>query len=472
MEDRDMDKASTLPSAGTPAARRIAPGPRGNLVMGNLDAFKRGPVQMILDLHRQYGDVVRNRLGPYLTHALIHPDQIEYVLKDNAGNYIRGQFYDRFKLFFGEGLLTTDGDHWLRHRRIAQPLFHRRRIDAMATAMADCADEMLRRWDARPDDGQPFDILPEMMRVSIAVLSRVMFNVDLGDSAGKIAGPVELAIRAMMPQTEPGKMLPLWVPTGFNRKIAKARRTLDQVVRNVIEERRAKNLEQDDLITMFLGARDEQTGEGLPTKEIHDEVMTILLAGHETTGTGLAWSLYSLSRHPAVRRRLKAELDAVLGDRPPTLADLPNLPYLKQVVEEVLRMYPPIWGYTRDAVGDDEVGGYHIPAGSTVFLSPYATHRHRAFWDNPEAFDPDRFAPEQAAKRPRFAYFPFGGGQRQCIGINMAILQTQIIVAMVTQRYELEAIPGHPVEYGRVVSLRPIRGILMARRACAKRPAA
>jgi cytochrome P450 len=442
------------------ATRRIAPGPRGSLVNGNLEAFKRGPIQMILDLQRQFGDVARNRLGPYMTHTLVHPDGAEHVLKNNHENYVRGRFYENFKLFFGEGLLTLDGKSWFQHRRITQPLFHKRRIEKMAGTMVDCTEVMLREWDNRRER-TALDLLPDMIKVSLAVLSRVMFNVDVSGDTKEICPPLELAIRAMMPQTDLYRMLPRWVPTPYNRRVSRGRQTLDRVIARVIEERRTLSVQDDDLISMLLGARDADTGKGMENQEIYDEIRTILMAGHETTATGLGWTFYALSQHPEVRRRLRDELERVLAGRTPTLADLSNLPYLRQVIDESLRVYPPIWGYTRDAIKDDEIGGYHIPGGSTVFLCPFATHRHPEFWSNPDAFDPERFAPGADANRPRYAYFPFGGGPRQCIGLHMAIMQMQIVVAMVTQRYDVDVVPGYPVEYGRLVSLRPLRGLVM-----------
>lgn len=452
---------TTIATPMPAAPRRIAPGPRGNFLTGNLAAFKRSPVQMFLDLQRDHGDVARNRMGPLLTHVLSHPKAIEHVLASNAGNYVRGQLYERFKLFFGNGLLTTDGEYWMRHRRIAQPNFHKRRLDAMTGVIADCGERMVERWRGSLAERQPFDLVPETIRVSLSVLSRTMFNVDLIDSAPKLGPAVEFAIATMLPQTSPYRMLPTWMPTGFNRRIERARAAIHEVVLSVVEERRRKTDDVDDLVSMFLEARDEETGQPLTDVEIRDEVATTLLAGHETSATGLAWTLYALSRYPAVRRRLCEELDSVLAGRAPTLEDLPRLPYLRQVVEESLRLYPPIFVYMRDSVADDEIGGYHIPARSTVFISTNGVHRHPDFWENPEAFDPDRFSPEQAAKRHRYAYLPFGGGQRKCIGFHLALLQMQIIVAIVTQRCELHAVPGLPIDYGHAVSLRPSHGMLM-----------
>lgn len=446
--------------AATAKARK-APGPRGSLIMGNLAEYMQDPIAMLSRLRREYGDVARNPLGPYLTFLISHPDDIKHVLQDNHANYIRGRFYDNFKPFFGEGLLTTDGDFWLRHRKLVQPLFHRRRVDTCSEEIQSSVDEMLRRWEGYSRSGEAFDIVPEMMHLTLSVLGKMIFGVDVGHLAEVIGPAVRLGVAAMMPQGNINDFLPRWLPTPHNRQISTAKQTLTNVMDWVREQRTHMHRNGNDLSSLLLSAVDEETQERLTEKEVQDEMMTIFLAGHETTGSGLAWSLYALATHPEVRARLEEELQRTVGDRPPSAADLPNLPYLCMVIDECLRVYPPIWGFTRDAAGDDEIRGYRIPAGSSVFVSPYVTHRHPEFWQNPEAFDPERFATEVAVTRPRFAYFPFGGGPRQCIGIHMAKLQMQLAVAMVVQRYRFEAVPGHPVERGATVSLRPVNGIQM-----------
>lgn len=452
-----MNKVTSVVGNGR-KPRRIAPGPGGG-IMGNLDAFKRGAVQMLLDLRETYGDVVRNRLGPYLTHCLFHPDYVEHVLASNQPNYVRGRFYDRFRLFFGMGLLTLDGEAWLTHRRITQPLFHKQRIAGMAGSMGECANELVERFGRHAKGGVALDIVPDMMRVSLAVLGKTMFSVDVSRTSDEISTDVALVIEAMMPQTSPIRMLPEWVPIPYNRRIAQARGRLGDVIRGVIRDRRVHpSSAKDDLVTLLVEGKNER-GESLAEKEIHDELMTILLAGHETTGTALAWTLYALSTHPDVRRRLRDELDASLGGRAPAFDDLPRLPYLRRVIDESLRVYPPIWAYNRDTVADDEIGGYWIPGRSTIFLSPYVTHRHPAFWTNAEAFDPDRF--ESNPRPPKYAYFPFGGGQRQCIGSAMAIMTMQILVAALTQHFDVDFVPGHRLKLGNVVSLRPMEGMRM-----------
>jgi cytochrome P450 len=458
---------ATSSAAQPRAPRAIAPGPRGSLIMGNLAEYKRDPIGMLMRLQREYGDIVRNRLGPYVTHALAHPALVKHVLQDNNTNYVRGRFYENFKRFFGDGLLTTDGEFWLRHRRIAQPLFHRKRIDSFSKPIAESVERLVDRWTDYARSGEDFDIVPETMWLTLSILGKVIFNVDISSTAERVGPSVRHGLEAMMPQGNVNDFIPGWVPTPHNRRIWRAKRALDVIMDEIIQDHRTNRAETSDLITMLLSAKNDETGQTLTQQEVHDEVMTVFLAGHETTASGLSWALYELSRHPHVVAKLRAELHEVLGESDPSADDMPRLPYLRMVLEEALRLHPPIWGYTRDAVKDDEIGGFHIPAGSSIFVSPYVTHRHRDFWTNPEAFDPERFEPGRSVGRLRYAYFPYGGGPRQCIGLHLANLQLCIAVGMIARRFDLAMTPGHPIAHGALVSLRPLHGISMTLRPAA-----
>lgn len=442
--------------------KRLAPGPRGSVVMGNLAEYKRNPVTMLLKLQQQYGDIARNRLGPFLTHALAHPDGVQHVLQENHRNYVRGRFYDNFKMFFGDGLLTTDGEFWRRHRRVVQPLFHRRQVESHTAAVGDAALALVERWLKQPAHA-PFDVVEEMMRVSLRMLGLMLFNADISRHADAVGPAVRFGIEAMMPQGNMNDFVPRWMPTPFNRRIARARRGIDAIVEAIVAEHRAGRCDTSDVISLLLAARDPDTGAPLTEREVHDEVMTVFLAGHETTGSGMAWGMYALAQHPDVLRRLRDELDSVLGGRAPDAGDIARLPYLVQTVDEILRLYPPIWGFTRDLVDDDEIGGYHMPAGSSVFMSPYVTHRHPALWANPDAFDPENFG-LHAPERHKYAYFPFGGGMRKCIGYQTALLQMRVLIAVVAQHVDLSAVPGRSLDTGATISLRPRDGIQLVAR--------
>jgi cytochrome P450 len=319
---------------------------------------------------------------------------------------------------------------------------------------------MLDEWQKAADSGQPIEVRDEMMRLTITILSKAMFSADIWGKTDQIGRDVGVllthASNRLFSPIDP----PEWIPIPSHRRFLRAQRSFDNLIYEIIAERRREP--RSDLLSMFLGARDEETGEAMDDLQVRDEVRTMFIAGHETTATSLGWTWYLLSTHPKVAAKLRAELAEVLGGRPPTFEDLPRLQYLWRVIQESLRLYPPIWMYLRTAITDDEIGGYWIRAGRNIYLSPYVTHRHTDFYENPEGFDPDRFAPEKTSDWHRFQYWPFGGGPRKCIGNSFAITEMQLVVATVCQRFELELVPGHPVAVDPGLSLRPRQGIVMA----------
>ena len=449
-------------TAQNKTGRHIAPGPRGSILFGNLYDVRRDPLRFYLEAQRHYGDVVRLRsFYPFTWHLISHPDDIEHVLRGNYQNYPKGMLIKQVAALAGQGLVTSEGELWLRQRRLAQPAFHRQRLAALAGTMAGAAEALVERWHAPAMREQPIDVAVEMMRLTLQVVGQALFSTDISGAADAVGRAMPVALEHIDYRMTHIKLLPDRFPTPRNRRFWQAKRTLDQVVYNTIEERRRAGTDQGDLLSMLLLARDEETGTGMSDTLLRDEVMTILVAGHETTAVALSWTWYLLAQHPEVERRLHAELDAVLGGRTPTFEDLPSLPYTKMVIEETMRLYPPAWGMVRQAREADEIGGYHIPANSIIAIVQYVTHRHQDFWDRPEEFDPERFTPERSASRPRFAYFPFGGGPRQCIGNNFAMMEAQLILATVAQRYRLRLVPGHPVEPRPMLTLRPRYGIRM-----------
>lgn len=438
------------PSSAPPARqRRKAPGPRGNKFLD----YQRDHPRMAVRLQQEYGGIVRFRVGPFLIHQVTHPDLIRHVLLRNPHNYRRGRFYEGFRAYFGEGLLTTDGEQWKRHREVSRAIFHPQRIEDLSPAMTDASVDLVDRFSEQARQGTAFDVVSETMRYTISVLGRSLFSTELGLASDHIAPAVQTGLVLIMQRMNPvNQAIPTWLPTRHNRALLATQRTLDTILAEVIEDHRRSP--KDDLVTSHIAAADSPR-RLLTAKEVRDGLMTTFLAGHETTGTSLAWTLYTMAVNPVVRRAVEDEADSVLGGRPATLADLPKLEYTRMVVEESLRLYPPIWLFPRDVIEDEEVGGYHLPAGSTIFMCPYATHRHPDFWENPEAFDPERFRPEAVAARDRHCYLPFGFGQRQCIGKHIALLQLQIAVATIVQQVRLDLVPGAPVSYRARVSLRP-----------------
>jgi cytochrome P450 len=441
--------------------QRMPPGPKGHPILGALPDFRRDAVQAVMDGWRQFGDIVRFG-GPVSFYLLAHPDHIKLVLQDRHRNYGHHPMFNaKFTSVFGEGLVTTDGEYWLRQRRLVQPALHRQRIAAFGTLMTEATAAMLDRWQVHAGRGEALDIWSEMTHLSLVNLVKSLFSADWSRDAEAIEASMDLQSRHLNRRLLAVIDLPERVPVPANRRFLEARNALDQIIDRLIAERRRSEVDAGDLLTMLLQARDEETGEGMSDRQVRDEVKTIFIAGHDTVANGLTWTWYLLSTHPDVGSRLRAELAEVLGGRTPTLDDLPRLRYTAMVIDEALRLYPPLWLVSRAPREDDEIGGYHIPAGVFILLCPYVTHRHPDFWENPEGFDPERFAPERTAGRPTFAYFPFAGGPRKCVGENFALMEMQLIVATVAQRYRLDLVPGHPIALRGEVSLSPRHGMLM-----------
>ena len=446
------------------------PGPPANL-LGFLSFLVFGSPRDLTDIYvsmaREYGDVVRMGAGPWRVYFVSHPDHVKYVLQDNNHNYGKQYaFNELLKQVIGNGLLTSEGEVWRRRRRLAQPAFHRRQIENFATTMVDETTIMLERWAILQRADKPFDVLVEMQDLATLIVGRALFSTDLSTGyTDTMRQNLRLTMEYLNRRMRRPLALPLWVPTPANRRLQKATRLSDEKVFDIIRERR-KNLAlnadgPNDLLGMLLAARDEETGEGLTDQELRDEITTFIGAGNETTAVTLAWAWYLLSKHPEVARKLHAELDAVLGGRAPSAADLPQLPYSRMIIEETMRLYPAAWAIGRGIVADDVIGRFKIQKGGMMIVSPYVTHRRPDIWDNPEGFEPERFTPERVAERPRYAYFPFGGGPRQCIGNTFALMEAQLVLATVGQKYRLHLIPGCTVEPGPIFTLRPNRPVMM-----------
>lgn len=443
------------------------PGPRGRPPLDDLRALQRGPHEFLLKIAHDYGPVVRYPIGPLAVYLVSHPDGVRHVLQENHRNYSKDTFqYRLLSTITGTGLLTSDGDHWLRQRRLAQGAFHRSQIAAFADLMSAASTAMLTRWDAAADRGTPLDIAAEMMHLALQIVGRALFSVEIGDQADTLAQATLIVLDHIVGRARTFGVIPTWLPTTGNRRFAAAMRTLEEAVYATVHKRRATTSAEaastpHDLLAMLMAARDPATGEAMSDRQLRDEVMTMLIAGHETVASALAWTWHLLAGHPEVEARLHRELDEELGGRPPTAADLPRLRYTEMVFLEAMRLYPPAWIITRRALADDQIGDYRIPAGALVVTSPYVTHRLPAWWNAAEQFIPERFAAEPSAARPRFAYYPFGGGPRQCIGNNFALVEAVVVIATVAQRYRLHALHGHPIEVEPGVTLRPKHGLLM-----------
>lgn len=458
-----MGKGARDPQTSNARAGR-APGPQGSRVLGNLPEIRRhGPLEHLVDAWRRHGDVVRFRMGPDVVHLLAHPDDVEHVLASNKQNFQRGTIFERrTRPILGNSLVTTEGALWEQQRQLIEPLLGPDGVSEFADIMVVSAERVMKTWTMADGDGAVVDIHHEMLQVTMRVIYQAVFGQDLGDSAAEIERAFAFFVREIPRRVNQLVTVPLFVPTPSNRELIRKRRVVDRVVEEGIASRRHSGKRRHDLLSLLLAARDKESGRGMSDQQLRDEVLTIFAAGQETTALALTWAWYLLSQHPEVERTLHAELGSVLGGRIPTAADVPNLPYTRHVFWETLRLYPPAWGFMQKALRADEIGGFEIPAGSIIVLSPYITHRHPAIWEHAEMFDPDRMARERAGGLPRYAFFPFGGGRHKCIGREFATLEAQLVLAMIAQRYRLRLTTAETVPATGDVTLRPAHPIRMA----------
>jgi cytochrome P450 len=463
------NQAAGLVSQSPANGRREPPMPPGDFLLGHARHMLRHAAEFLLEAHQTYGDVVRLRLGPRTALALFHPEHVYHVLVKRRENFTKqARGYKKLRKLLGNGLLTSEGDFWLRQRRLAQPAFAPQRLAGFAAAMVTAAEEMTRTWSEPARLNQPVDIAAEMMRLTLRIVGETLLGADVTGEANDVGAALTLVLEEMSRRIHTPWDFQERMPTPKNRRYEQAVERLNQAVHRIISERRQRSAAGDDLLSMLMAAKDEETGLRMTDQQLRDEVMTFFLAGHETTAVTLTWTWYLLSKHVDVRRRIEEEVDRVLAGRLPSIDDLPKLTYTKLVIQESMRLWPPVWGIARLAAEDDQIGDVAIPAGSPVLLVQYVTHRHRDFWDNPEGFDPERFLPEHVEKRHPYAYFPFGAGPRICIGNHFAMMEAVLIAAAVASRWRLNLIPGAPVISQARVTLRPKGGLRMniQRRPC------
>lgn len=437
-------------------------------LVGNLYSMRTAPLATLTRALRENGDVSRVEFpGGQRGHFLFHPDHVRAVLVDHAKHVTKDTpGFSALRLLLGNGLVTSDGAFWLRQRRIAQPAFHRARIFALGGRMVELTRRTADEWSAAARAGVTVDVAESMMRLTLRVVADTMLGQDVERDAAGVGRAITHLLHDLNERIVRPWSPPLAWPTPRNRRFAESRGTVARVVDEAIARKRAKpDAPGGEFLRMLIEARDEETGEAMTDQQLRDEVVTIFGAGHETTANLLAWTWAWLSRLPHVRRRLRDELDAVLGDRDATADDYPKLPYTRAVLAESLRLTPVVWLVSRRLQQDLSVGGHVLPAGTLAFLSPYATHRHPAFWENPEGFDPERFLGGAGDGRPTLAYFPFGAGPRKCIGDTFALVEAVLVVATLARRFELELPPGMVPEPEPVITLRPRGGLPMRVRA-------
>ena len=433
----------------------LPPGPKGGLILGVMPEFNRDTLGFI-GRAKDHGDVVRMRFFYLTVHFLYDPAHIEYVLSTNARNFIKSRSLRTpfFRRLVGQGLLTSEGEVWKRQRRLAQPAFHRQRISAYGDVMVEYTLRMIANWQA----GEQRDVHRDMMRLTLEIVVKTLFDADVSKDADKVGNVLSRLVMPFASQATLKWIADNRLPTPTHRSFNRDVNEIDAIVYRIIEERRTSGIDQGDLLSMLLAAHDED-GSQMTNRQLRDEVMTLFLAGHETTALTLSWAWYLLARNPDVEQKFHEELDQVLGGRLPVPADLPRLKYIEMIAKESMRLYPPAYGLGREAVEDCEIGGFRIPRGSQLFMFQWVTQRDPRFFSDPEEFRPERWTEEFINALPKYAYFPFGGGPRVCIGNYFAMMEIVLIMATIGQRFRFSVEDEMPVELLPAMSLRPKDGI-------------
>jgi cytochrome P450 len=423
-----------------------------------LKEFGRDQLATMTRWAREHGDLVSARFGSRRVVFANHPDLVEEVLVNQNRKFIKHYRLRQTRRTLGLGLVTSEGDFWRSQRKLVQPAFHRERIAAYARLMVDYTERMLESWH----DGQVRDVQADMMRLTLEIVAKTLFDAEIGSDTAEANAAMETLMHAFIARSGSLIAPPHWVPTPVNLRVERAIRRLERILKTVIASRRASSEDRGDLLSMLLNAQDEESGRQMSDRQLRDEVMTLFMAGHETTANTLAWAWVLLSSHPDAEARLHAELDAVVGDRPPTVGDLPRLRYTESVVNETLRVYPTVWVIGRESTEPVELGGYRIPAGMTVLMPQWVIHRDGRWFDDPESFRPDRWADGLIQRIHRYAYFPFGGGPRVCIGNSFALMEATLILATIARQYRLKLTPDAKIAFLPTITLRPAHGVKVA----------
>lgn len=441
------------------AETKEASGPKGHFLLGMALDFKNDPLEFLCNVEREFPDIARFRFAHMPMLYVGKPSYVKHIMQVNNKNYCKGFEYDHLKHVLGEGLLTSEGDFWLRQRRLAQPAFHKKRIESFSETITDSTAILCQEW-ANRDSNEALDIHLEMMRLTLDVVGKTLFSSHVIQDAERIERALSAIVEDNFRRIQALVNQPIWLPSPQNIRLKKNIKVLDEVVLGIIEKRRKLEVDEgNDLLTMLMEVEDEDTGEKMSDLQLRDEVMTIFLAGHETTANALSWALYLLSVNPEAEAKFHAELKTVLDGRVPTYEDARALTYTMAVINESMRLYPPAWVVGRTALEEDEIDGFRIRKGDNIMIAPYVVHRNPVYWEDPDAFKPERFLTEE--KIDKFQFFPFGGGPRFCIGNNFALLEMQLVLAMIGQRFTLRLEEGQQITPEPLVTLRPQNGIRM-----------
>jgi cytochrome P450 len=457
MPDRDPP----APPAPSSSDSTLPLPPRAGLpLVGALPGLARDALGYVLSARARHGDIYTLDLGITRCIALNHPRHAQHVLRDHPRRYIKGgPIWGAIRSIVGNGLPTSEGDFWLRQRRMIQPHFHRERITTLFDVMLKAIDESLESWDRAAESGEPFDSFHEFARLTMNVVVKTLFGADISpEAATQVSREFDYVVQHVLSSLFTSK-LPQWMPAPGRSRFEQAMRNIDQIIFELIARRREKGSNSEgDLLGMLIDAVDDEGGR-MTDHQLRDEAISLLLAGYETTSTALAFTCGSLAERQDLAQMVRDECDQVLGQSTPTLMHLPRLQKVLMVLQEGLRMYPPTYWVPRTAVEDDVIDGYRIPAGSMIGVMTYVIHRHPEFWEQPDQFDPWRFTPERSAGRHPLAWIPFGNGQRLCIGRDFALMEGQLVLTRLLSRFELEPVPGRPMEATVAGATRPRNGV-------------
>ena len=442
-------------------AAKSPPGPKGLPWLGNLPEIARDPLGFFSRCSREYGDVVNIPLGTWPSLLISSPELIEQVLVKEHRNFVKHRFFWRqVTAIFGHGLLTSEGEFWHRQRRLAAPAFTGQRLANYGAVMVRHTEGMLDEWRS----GEVRDIHADMMALTLGIAAKSLFNAEVEQEVTEIGHAVDTVVQEIATRFTRPFVIPDFVPLPGHIRYRRGLRTVERVVKRIVDERKSRPADAGDLLSMLMQARDEN-GQAMSDRQLRDEMITLLLAGHETTALALSWTWYLLRKHPEVQARLAAEVAGVLEARAPTVDDLQSLRFTEKVVTEAMRLYPPAWAMGREAVNDCEIGGYPVARGTTIYMSPWVLHRDLRYFENSEEFQPERWTDDFARQLPRFAYFPFGGGPRICIGNRFAMMEAILITATIAQRFRLEGQNDRPVIPFPSITLRPGGGVWVTTKA-------
>jgi cytochrome P450 len=440
------------------AQMKLPPSTRGHWLLGSIPNFKADPINYEFELTRKFGDIVGLRFANRRSYLVTGAEPIRQVLVEKASEYRKAPIYKLLlSRFLGDGLLTSDGEFWKRQRKLSQPAFHHQRIAAYGSTMVEYTERSLNRWQPN----STIDVNDEMIRLTLSIVAKSLFDYEIADSADTVG----IALTDLLHTTNEMSQsaifgLPEWVPTPRNRRVRRATRMLDEVVMGIIDERRKLNEDKGDLLSMLMTAEDED-GNHMTDKQLRDEAVTIVLAGHETTANALTWTWFLLAQHPEIEAKVHEEIDRVLGGRTPTMADLRQLTYTEMVIKEAMRLYPPIPGIARESLQDTTLGDYFVPKGTIIFISINVLHHNAEVFEDPFEFRPERFSKENEKNIPKYAYLPFAAGPRVCIGNGFAMMEAVLVLATIARKYQLRLVPGQHIEPEPVLTLRPSAPVMM-----------